>query len=438
MADNPAPLVLLSFIDRSGQKPGGSTVYRWGDRTCACADLHAALVRFFEPDRVVLFGVGEGPAPPCPGGTPVRWQAIPAGQSEAGLWTVFSLFCSAVDAGDRVIVEIPGGTSPLSFITFVALQYLRETKGVQVERVCSTTPGTDGEVLVLDLSAFVTVLDWMRGVQAFTQHVDAADLAALMGIVQNRAYRDGTGHPLSLKPWGHALSLFTQAVRLSRPREVMHAADILTTHFAGVTAEVQQLVPPLAPMMDRLQEVTAMGRGGSPDQLSWEALSIGLNLIEYQCRHDLIMQAVTLAREWCLNYLILELDYHPEQWLTWDVREEIGRTIAGAALEARHHPYEGTTLSARFALLDQKDDLVALWIILADLRNDIAHCGMNQQQKSAVTILGRIRDLVERLRKLVAGSSCRVTGGRSGDDRSPELPPGQGERGGGEGDQPEE
>ncbi len=438
MAGNPAPLVLLSFIDRSESEPGGSTVYRWGDRTCACADLPSALVRFFEPDRVVLFGVGEGPAPASPGGTPVRWQAIPAGQSETDLWTVFSLFCSAVDAGDRVIVEISTGSRPLAFVTFVAVQYLRETKGVQVERVCSVAPGPGGEAQVQDLSAFVAVLDWMRGVHAFTQHVDAADLAALMGIVQNRAYRDGTGHPLSLKPWGHALSLFTQAVRLSRPREVMHAADILTTHYAEVTAEVHQLVPPLAPAMDRLQEVTAMGRGGSPDLLSWESLSIGLNLIEYQCRHDLYMQAVTLAREWCLNYLILELDHHPDQWLVWEVRDEIGRTITGAALEARRHPYEGTALSARFARLEQKDDLVALWIILADLRNDIAHCGMNLQQKSAATIQGRTRDMVKRLRHLVAGSSCRVTGGRSGDDRSPELPPGEGEGGDGEGDQPEE
>lgn len=438
MTGAPSPLVLLSFVDRSGPEPPDCTVFRWGDRTCAGEDLLSALVRFFRPDRVVLFGDGEGPAPACPDGTPVRWQTIPAGESEADLWTVFSLLCSVVDKGDRVIVEISNGTRSLSFITFVAVQYLREMKGVQVERVCSVTRGTNGESLVRDLSDFVRVLDWMRGVHEFTQHVDAADLATLLGTVQNAAYRDGIGHPLTLKPWGHALSLFTQAVRLSRPREVMHAADILTTHYTEVTAEVRQLVPPLAPVMDLLQEVTAMGRGGSPDLLSWEALSIGLNLIEYQCRHDLIMQAVTLAREWCLNYLILELDYYPEQWLSWEVREEIGRTITGAALEARHHPYVGTTLSVKFALLDQKDDLVALWIILSDLRNDIAHCGMNLQQKSAVMIHGRTGDMVERLRRLVAGSSCRLTGVRSGDDRSPELPPGEGERGDGEGYQPQE
>jgi hypothetical protein len=413
-------------------------VFRWGDQTCAGDDLLSALIKIFEPDRVVLFGEGDEPAPSSSNDIPVRWQAIPAGESEVDLWTVFSLLCSVVDPGARVIVEIQNGSRPLSFITFVAIQYLRETEGVQVERICSTVPGPNGESLIQDLSTFVTILDWMRGVHTFTQHVDAGDLSVLMGAVQNKAYRDGIGHPLSLKPWGHALSLFAQAVRLSRPREVMHAADILTTHFAEVTAEVQQLIPPLAPVMDRLQEVTAMGRGGSPDRLSWEALSIGLNLIEYQCRHDLIMQAVTLAREWCLNYLILELDYHPDKWLVWGVRDEIGRTIAGAALEVRHHPYEETTLSAGFTQLEQKDDLVALWIVLADLRNDIAHCGMNLQQKSAVTIQGRAGDMVERLRHLVARSSCRVPGERSGDHRSPELPPGEGERSDGEGDQPEE
>jgi hypothetical protein len=439
MAGPSAPLVLLSFVDHSRSEPRGCTTYRWGDETCAGEDLLTALVRFFGPDRVVLFGGGDGYPPASVDGTQVRWQPIPEGGAlESDLWTVFSQLCDAVNAGDRVIVEISNGTSLLSFITFVAVQYLRETKGVQIERVCSIAPGGDGAALVQDLSGILTVLDWARGVHDFTQHVDAADLGALMGSAQNSAYRSGIGHPMSLKPWGHALSLFTQAVRLSRPREVMQAADLLTAHLTEVTAEVRQMVPPLAPMMDQLQEVTAMGHGGSPDLLTWEALSISLNLIAYQCRHDLIMQAVTLAREWCLNYLILELDYHPDQWLSWEVREEIGRTITGAALEVRHHPYEGTSLSARFACLDQKDDLVTLWIILSDLRNDLAHCGMNLQQKSAVAIQGRTRDMVELLRELVAGSSCRVMGGRSGDDRSPELPPGESERGDGEDDKHEE
>jgi len=370
---------LLTFAPPAGES--GETVWVCDDRACRALTVAGALVALMEPDEMVVFA----PDDPGPGdGTVVP---LPDCQSTAGLWGCFERICAAVGEGDVLIVDLTYAPGPLPFVVFLALSYLRELRGATIERVFyGARPGrTATELPVHDLTPFVEVMDWVNAVQAFVGHMDATELSGLFAEAQDRAHREGREpRPRQLKPFANNLVRFTAAVRLSRPTEAFLAAYLLHERIAEVEQEVAADLPALRPVLGRIDRIAPFGT--DENTLDPALLARQRALVRYQLEHGLVVQAVELAREWLINLLVLRLGCPSERWLTWEVRERVARTVTGASLGRQHKPYEPTTLSERFEALADADGIASVWEAIGQLRNDLAHCGMNEQPKSVRVI----------------------------------------------------
>lgn len=116
-------------------------------------------------------------------------------------------------------------------------------------------------------------------------------------------------------------------------------------------------------------------------------------LILYQNEHELYVQAVTLAREWMVSVLIFAAGKGTD-WLDRDTRVEAERTLSGAAIRLRHHSCEPTIFLEKFVKQEYARDLTGEWSRLCQLRNDLAHCGMNEEDQTSPKLSARVRKVV--------------------------------------------
>jgi hypothetical protein len=384
---------LLTFAPPDGAPE--TTVWVCDDRACTALTVAGALVLLLEPEEMVVFAPGET----GPGDETV--VPMPDWDSEAGLWACFSAICGAVGEGERLIVDLTHAPGPLPFVVFLALPYLRELKGATIERVFyGARPGRAAtELPVHDLTPFVEVLDWVGAVDALLQHLDASALTALLAGVQDRAHRERREPPpLHLKPFATNLARFASAVRLARPNEAFLAAHLLLARLDGVEGEIAADLPVLRPLIDRIGRLAPLA--DDEPALDADLLRRQLILMRYQLDHGLLLQAVELGREWLVNLLLLRLGCEPARWLDRDLRHIVSRTATGAVLARQHVEYEPTPLSGRFGALPDAEGFVSLWQAIGDLRNDLAHCGMNEQPKTVRVIERRAAAVIAALEAL--------------------------------------
>ena len=119
--------------------------------------------------------------------------------------------------------------------------------------------------------------------------------------------------------------------------------------------------------------------------------------------NGLLIQAVELAREWFVNYLILRLNYRTSEWLRRDVRHTVELTITGLLRKRLGESYTPTGLMDRLESFEDCDEIVEIWNVLSQLRNDLAHCGMNPNPRSIRKIFEDSEELVEKLFELFGG-----------------------------------
>ncbi|NLX48868.1 MAG: hypothetical protein GXY82_03135 [Methanospirillum sp.] len=384
---------LLSFVPFEGA--ADPRVWVCDERACRSLTVAGALVVLLEPDEMVFFAPGET----GPGDGDI--VPLPDWDSESGLWDCFEAFCGVVDEGDRLVVDLTHAPGPLPFVVFLALLYLRALKGATIERVFyGARPDREAtELPVHDLTGFVAVLDWVGAVEGFLAHLDAGALAALFAGVQDRAHREGREPPpILLKPFANNLARFTAAVRLSRPVEAFLAAHLVHERIGAVEQEVAADLPALRPLLDRLDGIAPFGADESV--LDAGLLERQRALVRYQLDHGLVLQAVELGREWLISLLLLRLGCPAENWLDRDVRHEVSRTATGAMLARQRRPFEPTRFSDRFEALPGADAVVGVWQAIAELRNDLAHCGMNEQPKAVRVIERRAAAAVAALEAL--------------------------------------
>lgn len=373
----------------------GATVWVCDARACAALTVAGALVILLEPDDMTIFAPGDT----GPGDETV--VPLPDWNSESGLWACFDAICAAVGDGERLIVDLTHAPGPLPFVVFLALPYLRSLKGVTIERVFyGARPGRAAtELPVHDLTAFVEVLDWVGAVDGLLRHLDAAALAALLAGVQDRAHRERREPPpLLLKPFAHNLARFASAARLARPTEAFLAAHLLVARLDQVEAEVAADLPVLRPLVDRIGRLAPFA--DDAPVLNADLLSRQRAFVRYQLDHGLVLQAVELGREWLVSLLLVRLGCDPARWLDRELRHEVSRTATGAVLARQHAENETTRFSVSFEAMPDAAGIVSLWQAIGDLRNDLAHCGMNEQPKSVRVIERRAAAVVAALESL--------------------------------------
>ncbi|MCS6918578.1 MAG: TIGR02221 family CRISPR-associated protein [Fimbriimonadales bacterium] len=311
---------------------------------------------------------------------------IPDGKSEQELWQLFGAVTDVVSAGDRVVIDVTHGFRSLPMLTLLAIAYLRQAKGVQVERIlygAFEAKDAQGVAPTFDLTPFVSLFDWLTAAKIFMTTGDGRELAELMENAQNQAFRQGAPNPpRQLKSLARGVREVSENLLLSRAPLLAESVQKLQANLAQETlaAEVEAWLPPLAPIFSQVQQRYA--------SFAQENLAAQLELIRWYDAHGHLVQAYTLAREWLVNY-----ELHRQG--RWESRND---------KDAR----EGVEAQLRQAVQESQpgglgsNPIADLWARLGDYRNDIAHCGFREHSKPAATLRQDLKQIIKQMESLLS------------------------------------
>jgi CRISPR-associated DxTHG motif protein len=301
---------------------------------------------------------------------------IPDGKSEAELWRIFEKISDAVCEGDQIAFDITHSFRSLPVIALLTIAYLKQVKGVKVQYVLygayEARNDKDQVAPVFDLTPFANLLDWLAAAKMFTATGDSSELGRLIQEVQNDAYRNrgayGENLPRALKNFGIALEEVSNDLLLARVPNLPKSVSNLIEEQKRASAEVSQWVPPLRLLLDKIAATYAPFQDDSlPNQAK---------LIRWYLDHNHIVQAMTLAREWVVSY---HLHKEGRDWRSRKEREQMEKRL-------------GESL--------QQD---SLWSKIAEIRNDLAHCGFGREEGqvlSATSIRQNAEEVVKQIEQL--------------------------------------
>jgi len=374
------------------------------DEQCQVTDLvQEAIWNFWHPDEMILCirdPRSAQIAAACESrGMVVRKLWLPEGTNEDELWETFTHLVSVAEEGEEVLFDVTDGHRSLPFIISLAATWMKEVRRVKVIGVVyATQPDEHGFRHIVNLEPILQVIDWISGVRALMSHTDAVQIGSLFTGLQGRIHKAGLEPepPTHLTGWSHLLGTFTRAVRLSRPVDAMYAAWGISHDLPVIRDEIARFAPALLPVLEELEETGEMAALPSPEELSREYLFLQHRLIRYQIDQGLEMQAVSLSREWLISVTMLVLGVD-ESWLDADSRHTVSWTLTGLALTLQEIPAETTPYTHLLLDVPSWKEMVRIWERVSDLRNDLAHCGMNRRNESLRSLLQRTGSIPDEL-----------------------------------------
>lgn len=405
----------ISFLGIADYSP---TTYVYDGQTFKTCFFAEALPHFFHDlEQVLVFVTPTVEQHENMGelqqrlGEVLRPVPIPEGHSEAELWEIFDALTGTVTEGEPVLFDITNSYRSLPFLVFLAAAYLRTTRQVDVrgviygafearDRQANRTP-------VFDLTPFVGLLDWITATDRFTQTGDGRPLAALLrermppGLVM-RDDLDARALGRQLRNAAAAIETVSLALSVTRPLETMEAAGQLEKALRQAHDAIAARARPFALLTDHVCDSYApFSLPAALDLTNWSAnLRLQLAMVRWYLDKEQIVQATTLAREWLVSLVayrvgaasLVDLDgerFPIERALNNESRRRAGKEV--------NRP---SSRDADVAALPALDDLVATWGRMTDLRNDIAHVGMNEQPKSASDLCRRMTRIYPDLESL--------------------------------------
>jgi CRISPR-associated DxTHG motif protein len=369
---------LIAFLGAEEYKP---VTYRWNDHTYETSFIQEAFVHWLKPEVTYVLLTEKARAENwgklCDKlkrhTQTVEEIKIPDGKSEAELWEIFTAISNAVHEGDEIAFDITHGFRSLPMIALLTIAYLKQVKGVKVQHVVyGVYEKGKHEAAILDLTPFANLLDWLAAAKIFTATGDSSELGRLIQDVQDAAHRNkeayGDSLPLALKNFGAALKEVSNDLLLARVPNLPKSVRKLAERQSAANTEVPQWARPLTLLLDKIATAYAPFQD---DSLSTQAA-----LIRWYFKHNHIMQAMTLAREWVVSY---HLHKEGRDWRSREEREQMEKRL-------------GESL--------QQD---SLWSKIAEIRNDLAHCGFGRAEGrvlSAKSIRQNAEEVVKQIERL--------------------------------------
>jgi CRISPR-associated DxTHG motif protein len=388
-----------------------AVTYVWEERSHTTRLFPEALARVFEPEKVIVFVTEKAKNSRASESEPryvemlqdklgdrVEWVDIPEGRSEQELWQIFDRVASTVDEGDTILLDITHAFRSIPLIVFAVAAYLRRTKGVTIAHIvygAYEARDENNRAPIFDLTPLLELLDWTGGAEALLKRGDAELIAEKMVTAHQTLRRMGTDTPEKLKPLGQKLRELSQTLHLSRPREVMRIAYDLLPLLEEARTEFDRWAKPFALLAGQIRNELEPLAFDQSDTLSRENLEKQLGLVEHYLKKGLVVQAVTLAREWVVSYVLLCRG--SGDWLSRRDREEAERAL-GAAARLRG---ENAEPPEWFGQLPHNEELGRLWNELGNLRNDLAHCAMSADARKVRAIEQDATRVPQKLRALV-------------------------------------
>lgn len=347
---------------------------------------------------------------------------IPSGHDEAEMWQIFEAVIEAVDEGEEVIFDITHGFRSLPFLSFLAAAYLRVVKNIQLRAVLyGNFEARDQNVTphrapVIDLTPFVSLLDWMIAADRFTRFGDAQDLANLLHqskpqrppwpAQQDQAEANAAKR---LREAAKSLDKISAALRMIRPIETLSAAGSLQLTLVDAAQDMQLFARPFMPLVrDVLRAYAPLALAQAERASIVEKLSHERELVNWYLERRQYAQAVATGREWLITWVLAHNNVADE--LDKAARKAAEETMGYDLQMRRQNPDAIKPDDYRdFHHFPKYAEVLQLFEELGLVRNDMMHAGKRKNALSSAKLTEKIPELCRRIDSLPLPSGTSST-----------------------------
>ena len=369
----------------------------------------------------------------------LKVKEIPEGRTEADLWNIFNEIVSELKGKEEeIVLDITHGFRSIPMIVFSVADYLRKIESITIRYIlygaydagayCSNGIKS---VPVFDLTPLLDLIDWTGGLETFLRRGEATLIGEKMREKHASLYRQRDSNsslPHKLQSVGKKLQTLSRSLHLARAQEVLKDAHDLLELLEKAKSELEEWAKPFATIIDRVRKELEAFAYEDVDKLTRENLERQLNLIRYYTSKELLIQATLLAREWIVSYVIYRLHGECGDWTAREKREQAEKCLNDNTRDTPNRrllqkctkaiPYPLAVLltgilrylwrafcnslngGSTDRAIKLSPGLLECWRSLADLRNDLAHCGMRENPIESDKIKSKVEEIVNKLEEL--------------------------------------
>lgn len=397
--------IILSFIGVSTYE---KTTYLWHGESCEASYAQVAMTHLLDPDRL-LIGMTEEARDVHEEALRKRIDFdrldIPKGRTEGEWWTLFETITRTIPENANLTIDVTHSFRSVSVVALAVSLYLQAASEVDIRRViygAYDEADSSDETPFLDLTPFLTIVEWSVAARQFLRDGNARKLSSLMKEVQNEAWReDADIKPEHSQTAASLLQSLTRDLSLLRTQDVLGSSagddgDPLIQALDKVREDVDSVdaLQPLGVLLGRVRDRLAPLRASNP--FNSEGFAAQVETMRFLVQTGQLQQALTLARELMVSYEAHRLGYDPaptprsnDEWTAREVAEEGLNRLAKTDKDQRTR--EGT----------RRADL---WSKLIDARNDVNHAGMTSHPTPGSKLAKRTEEIVEEVASYVLDS----------------------------------
>ena len=400
---------LITFL---GTGAYSETEYVLNEQHCVTCYAPAATATFLKPDEVIVFATTEAEAVHGVSlksllNIPTRFVTIPLGQDTHELWHIFDIVTQSVPQGEDVVFDVTHGLRSFPMIGLLVAAFLRAARRIGIKAVLYGAYDVRDQTVipnrtpVFDLSPMLTLLEWAIGADRFNSTGDARYLASLIERQRKGLALEAEGNAERLAQIGdlanlaNALTSISQSLRLIRPMRAMQQVAGLSERVQRARPVLTQVAPaqPFALVLDGVAQAyspLASPPADQPGSLG-RSLDVERTMIHWCVDRELWVQAIAIAREWLVSWVMYQLGMTNLTQL--NARQRVENVLGAEAnswLEAqkKKQPFAPLFLST----LPQAELVLSLWNPLTQTRNDALHAGKRDDP-------GKPEDLIAQIKK---------------------------------------
>ena len=252
-------------------------------------------------------------------------------------------------------------------------------------------------VPILDLTPLDQLMEWSFAADRFITSGDAGQLSSLAersarAILSGTKGRDRKQN--NIRYLAKSLREFTNNLSSCRGRKISDSVKRLKQHLEScINTEFNNpLNQPLIPVFERIKK--------QMDQFPEDTILDGIQAAKWCAQHNLVQQGYTILLETLINLFLFKATGERE------VLDRDRRSLVAVSLKVheKNLPYEAweppaldnrNLVERLLRYYDAKPSLPKLFRNITDLRNDINHGGMRENEKPFKTLENKLHDFIE-------------------------------------------
>jgi len=397
-------LKLITFL---GSTLYSSTTYRLGEKSFESPFIQVALAHLLKPEEVCVFVTG-GSA----GSKRCNWEGvredrdgnvsrikglkqyakdtagiyfdaidIPDGKNIEEIWRIFDIVSEKVGCNDKIIFDVTHSFRSIPIIVLACIQYLRVVKRVDLVGIYyGAWEAREKNIApIIDLTAFVQLMDWSYAVRSFEATSDIAWLKKIIDAEVIPRCKESKGcdkEAVHLREFSKTLDSFVKSLATCRCKDLYEKGflDILLEKVNCL--KNYNSIRALSPLLNIIEnKISSCKIHGAEKML---VVRRGFEAVKWCVDHAQIQQAYTIFRENILTYVCI-LNQK-------DIGDRGFREKASSALQAKNNPISEVKGCEEVSLEGLPAEIFGIYDTLSKRRNDLNHAGITQPAKCEVLI----------------------------------------------------